>query len=155
MEISMKLEGQIRIPPGCAIAAVISREGLLMSGKLITNAMKPMHDRSTIKDCESFLKEYFEIIQSEIIPTHKTPKITDESIIWRYFVTPLKPALLNLQLDEKDFVVRTVMKINTDKKGAYVFSSLLITGPFSIVFGFNKGLMALNNHPKLRSMVVG
>ena len=36
-----------------------------------------------------------------------------------------------------------------------VFSSLLITGPFSIVFGFNGGLMALNDRLKLRSMVVG
>ena len=33
--------------------------------------------------------------------------------------------------------------------------SLLITGPFSIVFGFNGGLMALNARLKLRSMVVG
>ena len=36
-----------------------------------------------------------------------------------------------------------------------VFSNLLITGPFSIVFGFNGGLMALNDRLKLRSMVVG
>ena len=36
-----------------------------------------------------------------------------------------------------------------------VFPGLLITGPFSIVFGFNGGLMALNDRLKLRSMVVG
>lgn len=36
-----------------------------------------------------------------------------------------------------------------------MFSSFLITGPFSIVFGFNGGLMALNDRLKLRSMVVG
>ena len=36
-----------------------------------------------------------------------------------------------------------------------VFSSLLITGPFSIVLGFEGGLMALNDRLKLRSMVVG
>ena len=36
-----------------------------------------------------------------------------------------------------------------------VFSNLLITGPFSIVFGFDGGLMALNDRLKLRSMVVG
>lgn len=34
-----------------------------------------------------------------------------------------------------------------------VFSSLLITGPFSIILGFNGGLMALNDRLKLRSMV--
>ena len=42
----MKLEGQVRIPSGCAIAAVISKEGNRMSGELIYNSMKPMHDRS-------------------------------------------------------------------------------------------------------------
>ena len=36
-----------------------------------------------------------------------------------------------------------------------IFPSLLITGPFSIVFGFAGGLMALNDRLKLRSMVVG
>ena len=36
-----------------------------------------------------------------------------------------------------------------------LFPSLLITGPFSIVLGFNGGLMALNDRLKLRSMVVG
>ena len=36
-----------------------------------------------------------------------------------------------------------------------MFPSLLITGPFSIVLGFDGGLMALNDRLKLRSMVVG
>ena len=40
------IEGQIRIPSGCAIAAVISREGHLMTGEAIIESMKPMHDRS-------------------------------------------------------------------------------------------------------------
>ena len=114
----MKIEGQVRIPSGCAISAVISKDGNKMSGGMITNSMIPMHDRSnglgggfagygiypeykdfyalhmffdtrdTRKKCESFLKENFEIVQSEIIPTRKIPVITDEPIIWRYFVTP-------------------------------------------------------------------
>jgi glutamate synthase domain-containing protein 1 len=36
-----------------------------------------------------------------------------------------------------------------------VFPSFLVTGPFSIVLGFEGGLMALNDRLKLRSMVVG
>ncbi|ABN51438.1 MAG TPA: hypothetical protein DEF39_01545 [Hungateiclostridium thermocellum] len=36
-----------------------------------------------------------------------------------------------------------------------VFSSMLITGPFSILAGFEGGIMALNDRLKLRSMVVG
>ena len=31
----------------------------------------------------------------------------------------------------------------------------MITGPFSILVGFNGGMMALNDRLKLRSMVVG
>lgn len=159
----MKLEGQVRIPSGCAIAAVISKDGNKMSGEMITNAMKPMHDRSnglgggfagygiypeykefyalhfffneraTRKNCEVFLKERFEIVKSEVIPTRKIPAITDEPIIWRYFVAPLKSVLASLQLDEKEFVARTVMKINTEMKGAYVFSSGKNMGTFKAV----------------------
>ena len=159
----MKKEGQIRIPSGCAIAAVISRDGERMSGGKITEAMKPMHDRSnglgggfagygiypeyrdfyalhmffdqraTRKECEVFLKERFEIVKSEIIPTRKIPAITDEPIIWRYFVAPLKSVLSSMQLDEKEFVARTVMKINTEMPGAYVFSSGKNMGTFKAV----------------------
>ena len=159
----MKVGGQVRIPSGCAIAAVISKEGKRMSGEMITNAMKPMHDRSnglgggfagygiypeykefyslhmffdsraTRKECEVFLKERFEIVKSEIIPTRTIPAITDEPIIWRYFVAPLKSLLASMQLDEKEFVARTVMKINTEMKGAYVFSSGKNMGTFKAV----------------------
>lgn len=159
----MKVEGRVRIPSGCAIAAVISKEGNRMSGEEITNAMKPMHDRSnglgggfagygiypeykefyalhmffdsrtTRKECEVFLKERFEIVKSEIIPTRTIPAITDEPIIWRYFVAPLKSQLASMQLDEKEFVARTVMKINTEMKGAYVFSSGKNMGTFKAV----------------------
>lgn len=159
----MKKEGKIRIPSGCAIAAVISKAGNLMSGEKIVKAMEPMHDRSnglgggfaaygiypdyrdfyafhmffdcrdTRKQCEAFLKEHFEVVKGEIIPTRKIPEITDEPIIWRYFVIPLKSVLANLQLDEKEFVVRTVVKINTEIKGAYVFSSGKNMGTFKAV----------------------
>ena len=43
----------------------------------------------------------------------------------------------------------------TQKYLRTLFPSLLITGPFSIVLGFNGGLMALNDRLKLRSMVIG
>ena len=42
----MKPEGQVRIPSGCAIAAVISKDGNRMTGRKIIAAMKPMPDRS-------------------------------------------------------------------------------------------------------------
>lgn len=159
----MKLEGQVRIPSGCAIAAVISRDGKRMSGERICQAMKPMHERSnglgggfaaygiypeykdfyalhlffneraTRKNCEVFLKERFEIVKSEIIPTRKIPAITDEPILWRYFVAPLRSALAAMQVDEREFVTRTVMKINSEMPGAYVFSSGKNMGAFKAV----------------------
>lgn len=162
-DTGMKVEGQVRIPSGCAIAAVISKEGKRMSGEMITNAMKPMHDRSnglgggfagygiypeykdfyalhmffndraTRKNCEVFLKERFEIVKSELIPTRKIAAITDEPVIWRYFVSPLKSVLASMQTDEKEFVAATVMKINSEMDGAYVFSSGKNMGTFKAV----------------------
>jgi glutamate synthase domain-containing protein 1 len=156
-------EGQVRIPSGCAIAAVISKDGNKMTGEKIIESMKPMHDRSnglgggfaaygiypeykefyalhmfyddraSRKNCEAFLKERFEIVKSEIIPTRKIPAITDEPIIWRYFVSPFRSTLVNLQIDEKEFVARTVMKINTEMPGTYVFSSGKNMGAFKAV----------------------
>ena len=79
------------------------------------------------------MKERFEIVKSEIIPTRKIPAITDEPIIWRYFVAPLRSALASMQVDEKEFVARTVMKINTEMPGAYVFSSGKNMGTFKAV----------------------
>ncbi len=159
----MRKEGQVRIPSGCAIAAVISKKGERMPGDKIARAMAPMHersnglgggfagygiypeykdfyalhlffdDRATRKDCETFLKEYFEIVHSERIPTRKIPAITDEPMIWRYFVAPLQSMLASLQLDEKEFVARAAMRINTEMNGAYVFSSGKNMGTFKAV----------------------
>lgn len=90
-------------------------------------------DRATRKECEAVLKEGFEIVKSEIIPTRKIPQITDEPVIWRYFVSPFQSSLSSLQLDEKEYVARTVMKINVEIDGAYVFSSGKNMGTFKAV----------------------
>lgn len=159
----MEMEGQVRIPAGCAVAAVISKEGRKMPGGTIVRAMRPMHERSnglgggfagygiypeyrdfyalhmffdcrdTRKACEAFLKERFEIVQSELIPTRKLPSITGEPIIWRYFVSPLSSVLRSLQMDEKEFVAQTVMRINAEMEGAFVFSSGKNMGAFKAV----------------------
>lgn len=159
----MKVEGQIRIPSGCAISAVISKEGHLMTGKKIIESMLPMHDRSNglgggfagygiypeykefyafhiffnnndaRTECEKLLKDRFEIVKAELIPIRKIPEITDIPLIWRYFVAPLASVLSRLQLDEKEYVARTVMYINTKLDGAYVFSSGKNMGTFKAV----------------------
>ena len=146
------LEGQVRIPSGCAVSAVISREGRRMSGQSVIESMKPMHDRSNglgggfagygiypeyrdlfalhlffrdnscRKTCEVFLKERFDVVWAEEIPVRKMPQITDEPLIWRYFASPLRSALRAMQVDEKEFVVRAAMRINQELTGAHVFS---------------------------------
>lgn len=79
------------------------------------------------------LKEGFELVDAELIPIRIIPEITDIPHIWRYFVRPLNSVLARLQLDEKEFVARTVMDINTKLKGAYVFSSGKNMGTFKAV----------------------
>ena len=159
----MKLEGQIRIPSGCAISAVISRDGKRMTGQSIIDSMLPMHDRSNglgggfaaygiypeykdfyalhiffndkliREECERLLRDRFEIVWAEDIPIRKIPEITDIPVIRRYFVAPLASVLSRLQLDEKEYVARTVMHINTKIDGAYVFSSGKNMGTFKAV----------------------
>ncbi|MBQ9513360.1 MAG: glutamine amidotransferase family protein [Clostridia bacterium] len=149
----MLKEGEIRIPSGCAIAGVISKEGKNINGKIIVDSMTVMHERSNglgggfagygiypeYKDyyafhlfydgkeakevCEKYLDKKFEIINLSKIPVRKTPKITDEPLIWRYFVMPNHNLLRDSQLDEKEYVSRCIIYINTEIKGAYVFSS--------------------------------
>ena len=156
-------EGEIRIPSGCAISGIFSKSGKRISGESIIKSIATMHDRSnglgggfaaygiypeykdyyafhifydgniSKKECEEFLERHFDIINLSKIPTRKTPGITDVPLIWRYFVTPLPTKLNESQLDEKEFVARCVMKINTKINGAYVFSSGKNMGVFKAV----------------------
>ena len=55
---------------------------------------------------------------------------------------------------------QTIERMEPEKRRTHeylrqVFASQLITGPFSILVGFDGGLMALNDRLKLRSLVVG
>lgn len=157
------LEGQVRIPSGCAISAVISREGRRMSGGRIMESMRPMHersnglgggfagygiypeyrdffalhlfyeDRASRRECEAYLKERFEIVLAEEIPVRRIPEITDEPLIWRYFAAPLQSVLRTMQLNERELTARTVMEVNTRIRGAYVFSSGKNMGVFKAV----------------------
>ena len=159
----MKQEGEIRIPSGCAIAAVISTEGRRMDGNSIIQAMIPMHERSNglgggfagygiypefrdffalhlffddsaaRKSCEQFLKDHFEIVHDEKIPTRTIPAITGEPIIRRYFAAPLKSVLAAQQVDEREYVARMVMRINSQIPGCHVFSSGKNMGCFKAV----------------------
>ena len=85
------------------------------------------------KTCEEFLERHFDIINLSKIPTRKIKEITDEPLIWRYFVTPLPTKLADSQLDEREFTAKCVFRVNTRIPGAYVFSSGKNMGVFKAV----------------------
>jgi len=156
-------EGQVRIPSGCAISGIINKSGKRMSGEAVIRSISVMHDRSnglgggfaaygiypeykdffalhifydsilSKKSCEEFLERHFDIINLSKIPTRKVKGITDEPLIWRYFVTPLPTRLADSQLDEREFMAKCVFKVNTCIDGAYIFSSGKNMGVFKAV----------------------
>ena len=159
----MQYEGETRIPSGCAISGIFSRDGTKRSGGDIIRSIAPMHDRSNglgggfaaygiypkqkdlyafhvfydsprAKDeCEHIINSSFDVSVAERIPTRRIPEITDEPAIWRYFGLPYASLLDETGLDEREFVARFVMKVNTEVRGAYVFSSGKNMGVFKAV----------------------
>ena len=159
----MLKEGQVRIPSGCAISGIFARDGKRFSGLQAIQSIAVMHDRSNglgggfagygiypeykeyyafhvfydaveaRQKCENFLEQHFDIVNLSKIPTRKTPKIKDEPLIWRYFLYPLPTKLKASQLDEREFVAKCVIRINTHIDGAYVFSSGKNMGVFKAV----------------------
>ena len=159
----LQKEGEIRIPSGCAISGIFSRDGQMFNGEDIIRSIAVMHDRSNglgggfagygiyprtkdlyalhvfydspsaKEDCEKFIAQNFEMEVAEKIPTRRDPKITDEPAIWRYFVFPLAKKMNDMQVDEREFVARCVVMVNTTIKGAYVFSSGKNMGVFKAV----------------------
>lgn len=152
-----------RIPSGCAISGIFSRSGKRVCGDQIVKSIELMHERSNglgggfagygiypeYKDqyafhifydsmdsrekCEKFIDRHFDVINLSKIPVQKTPSITNEPLIWRYFVNPLPTKLTESQLDPDEFVARSVIKVNTSIEGAYIFSSGKNMGVFKAV----------------------
>lgn len=148
----MQREGEIRIPAGCAISSIFSKSGKRIDGSKIIKSIEIMHDRSNglgggfagygiypeyknayafhvfydsleaKNACEDFLDRHFDIINLSKIPIRKNPNITDEPLIWRYFVNPFPTKLADSQLDEQEYVFRSVVRVNDTMKGAYIFS---------------------------------
>lgn len=159
----MLKEGQVRIPSGCAISGIFSKDGAPINGGEIVRSIAVMHDRSNglgggfagygiypeyadyyalhifyddadVKArCEAFLERHFDIINLSKIPVRQVPGITDVPLIWRYFVMPLPHKLSDSQLDEREFVARCVIRVNSRMDGAYIFSSGKNMGVFKAV----------------------
>ena len=155
-----KIEGQIRIPSGCAIAAVLSREGRLMTGETIIESMKPMHDRSNglgggfaaygiypeyeelyafhimyesdeaRRETEAYLDTYFMSEKQERIPTEPVASIKNPPDIWRYFAAPHPMRQAASGLDEAEYTMAHVFHINGKIDGAFVASSGKNMGAF-------------------------
>ena len=163
----LQKEGQVRIPAGCAISGIFHKDGARENGTRIIDSIRTMHDRSNglgggfagygiypeyadyyafhvfydtqaaKEECEREIERHFDIVNLSKIPTRQHPRITDEPMIWRYFVTPLPTKLAASQLDEREFTARFVIRINHTLDGAYIFSS-----------GKNMGVFKANGFPE-------
>lgn len=143
-----------RIPSGCAISGIINRRGRLQDGEAIIRSIAVMHDRSnglgggfSVYGCypkyascyafhlmyeneaarsqvEQSLQRGFVVQGAEAIPTRQVAAITDEPLLWRYFleVRPESLRVGNTFLTEEDFVVAASLEINDRVDGAFVAS---------------------------------
>lgn len=159
----LKREGEIRIPAGCAISGIMNQKGIRFSGVDIIKSIALMHDRSnglgggfaaygiypSHKDfyafhiffdgrdarekTEEFLNEHYDIDLAGKIPTKKMPIIKKSPLIWRYFAKPKEGKLVESALTEDEYTAQCVIFINSNIKGAYVFSSGKNMGAFKAV----------------------
>ena len=159
----LKKEGKVRIPSGCAIAAITDRTGERFDGTDIIDCIALMHDRSNglgggfaaygiypdYKDLfafhifyddndariktEEFLFRHFDIENFEQIPTRKVKSIHHAPLIWRYFVAVPASKIKKNDFDEDEYTARCVIKINNEIDGAFVFSSGKNMGAFKAV----------------------
>lgn len=159
----MLKEGSVRIPSGCAIAAIIDRKGGKINGSEIIKSIALMHDRSNglgggfaaygiypehaddyafhvfyesasaKSECEDFLFRHFNVDVSEKMPTKKIAAIANGPDIWRYFAKPNRVRMTEARMDEKEYTVQCVMKVNQGIEGAFIFSSGKNMGCFKAV----------------------
>ena len=111
-------EGDIRIPSGCAISAIMDRSGTRHDGTDIIKSIALMHDRGNglgggfaaygiypeyaelyafhifVDTSEArlkvqdYLEEMFSIEATSKLPTTKVASVKNPPLIWRYFVAP-------------------------------------------------------------------
>ncbi|MBO8128801.1 MAG: glutamine amidotransferase family protein [Peptococcaceae bacterium] len=111
----MLREGEVRIPSGCAVSAILNVKGRCINGEAITQSIACMRERSNglgggfaaygiypefkdhyafhllceteqgRLDAEELLRQNFLIDRSEPIPTRKVIGIENPPAVWRYF----------------------------------------------------------------------
>ena len=153
-------EGDVRIPAGCAIAAIMDRSGARHDGSDILRSIALMHDRSNglgggfaaydiypeyeelyafhimyesdeaRRETEAYLDTYFMSEKQERIPTEPVASIKNPPDIWRYFAAPHPMRLAASGLDEAEYTMAHVFYINGKIDGAFVASSGKNMGAF-------------------------
>ncbi len=138
-----------KIPSGCAVFGMVNQKGARFSGSSVLEGIAMMHDRSnglgggfaaygiypqfendwafhliyedTIaqQQTEDFLRKDFETLLAEKIPTDNSIRLDHPPLTYRYFLRCRE----DIGQGEEDFIVRLVMQINSNIRGAFVVSS--------------------------------
>ncbi len=144
---------------GCGLTGVISKKKRMIGGDVIVRSLCLMNDRgnglgagfaaygiypefrdfyalhimyddeSSQRTCEEYIRNEYHVEKAEDIPTRPVKTIAISPRVVRYFVKPLRERMEG-GIGEDDFVVRTVMRINSEIEGAYIFSSGKNMGAF-------------------------
>jgi glutamate synthase domain-containing protein 1 len=78
-------------------------------------------NREAKEETDRLLAQNFDVLETEEMPVNPKANVWNPPLIWRYFVQPKKRAVKNQSHDE--YVLKNVMRINTETGGAFVFSS--------------------------------
>jgi len=156
----LQREGEVRIPSGCAIAAIMDKTGERHNGQDITTSIALMHERSNglgggfaaygiypdyadlyafhvfyesveaRHTTEEYLEHHFAVEVSEKLPTRKTRTVSGAPIISRYFLLPKKSLVQESELTEDEYTMRCITYINGQIGGAFIASSGKNMGAF-------------------------
>jgi glutamate synthase domain-containing protein 1 len=137
---------------GCGLTGIISKKKERLGGEIIKRSICLMNDRgnslgagfaaygiypdladyyafhlmyddpTSRREFEEYLNFNYEVEKIEEIPTRPVASISISPLLVRYFAKPLKDRLVG-GISEDDFAVKTVMRVNSEIAGAYIFSS--------------------------------
>jgi glutamate synthase domain-containing protein 1 len=140
-----------KVIDACSIFGAMDRSGRAFSSEGVIKAIANMHDRGNglgggfaiyglypeyadhyafhimylskqgRQKTEAFLRDNFELVAYEEVPTRPADGITNPPSVWRYFLDINEDKLESQSAD--DCVVDRVMKINTCFSDSFVFSS--------------------------------
>ncbi len=140
-----------KVMDACSIFGAMNTAGEKLSGEGVIRAITNMHDRGNglgggfaiyglypeyadlyafhimhlsqkgQQETEAFLREKFDLVYQEEVPTRPTPGIVNPPLVRRYFLDIGQHKLK--RQSEDDYVVDRVMEINTRLCDSFVFSS--------------------------------